>query len=313
MPIDVTKYGNSLSTKETGPEDEDPKKERDAVDDEESAHDKEAVEDEDPVTDKSDSVPESGCEDSGEPSTRCSKSGFSEQDTPAERESSMPDGTKVDEEDPGLDLERLLIDTGSQQVGRLMNETGGARTTFRLSTEAQTLFDRLSGRTGKSKKELLKSVLRLNLEGWAGNREAFAETAKSLQVENAERVSMAIAPRTRMGLNNLRDETGIDRDRLVEVGIRLFQAALRRETERKITPHRDVRSDLVALRRDTEEVQRKLSEHPSRSDGRTALYEHRGPVERGLFRILHMLSEMEDAIEKEEESGEPMGEYREFP
>lgn len=212
----------------------------------------------------------------------------------------------------GPDLQRLLTSAGPQRVGNLTTKTESARTTFRLGTEAEALFDRLSGRTGKSKKELLGSALRLSREGWDKSPETFEKAAGSLQVEGAIRIPMAIAQRTRKGLNDLRDDTGIARDRLVEIGIRLAEADFERQVRRRIRPHRDVLEDLGALYEETEAVQLKLSGHEMRSDGWNALRDDRDPIERALLEILHILTEMRDAIEKEVDSGQPIGAYREF-
>jgi hypothetical protein len=335
MSIDVTNYLGPAANRR--PEDDDREdddredddedsnndedsnsQEGNAVEDKEPTGDEEPLDEEvvvegEPVTKSTDNAPESGCEDSADPDTRCSESGSPEQDAPAKRQSAVSDPPETNKCEPDSDLERLLSGTGPRKGWELTSETKSARTTFCLGQEARVLFDRLSGRTGKPKKELLRNVLRLNQVGWTSRPDAFAETARNLQVEATDRVSMAIAPRIRIGLNNLRDETCIDRDRLIEIGIRLAQAALKKQVRQKITPHKAVQSDLIALREDTEEVRRKLSGHPLRSGGRTAPYENRDPVERGLFRILHMLTEMRNSIEKEVESGEPMTEYQEFP
>jgi hypothetical protein len=329
MSIDVTKYidpapngrpeDDEREDDDENPNDEDPNsQEGNAVNDKEATGDEEPLDGDvvangEPVTNSTDNAPESGCEDSADPDTRCSESGSPEQDAPAKRKAAVPDPPETNMCEPDMDLERLLTGTVPRKGWELTSETKSVRTTFRLGKDARALFDRLSGRTGKPKKELLRNVLRLNQVGWTSSPDAFAETARNLQVEATDRVSMAIAPRIRIGLNNLRDETCIDRDRLIEIGIRLAQAALKKQTRQKITPHKAVQSDLIVLREDTEEVRRKLSGHPLRSSGGTAPYKNRDPVERGLFKILHMLTEMRNSIEKEVESGEPMTEYQEFP
>lgn len=111
----------------------------------------------------------------------------------------------------------------------------------------------------------------------------------------------------------MRDEAGIDRDRLVEMGIRLAQAAFKRQVRRRILPHQDILADLDVLYEEAKNVLKKLSGHEMRRDERNPLCDYRDPVERGLEEILYLFIEMRDAIGEELESGEPMGEYREFP
>ena len=88
---------------------------------------------------------------------------------------------------------------------------------------------------------------------------------------------MAIAPETRSGLNHLAEEAGLRRDRVVELGIRLREEALRA----KIRPHEDILEDLKDLCAAAEEVQIALTSHAKRGrwlrgPGRTGALRHSG-------------------------------------
>lgn len=190
MPIDVTKYINRSPNRSLEDEHEDPTNpEGDTGDDEDPVDHEDAVEDEEGLADSSPNFSESDVEDSRDPGTSSPEQG-------AGRESSVPDDPKMNEAETDSDLEQLLIDTGPQRLEDLTTATESVRTTFRLGTEAQALFDRLAGRTGKSKKELIGIALRLSQEGWVNKRDAFQKTAESLEIEGATRIPMAIAPRT---------------------------------------------------------------------------------------------------------------------
>lgn len=265
------------------------------------AENKKAIERRERTNDETENSPEVDGEDSDDSGQRFDGTG------PGFEDMSGDEGRTASQ------FDRLLPEPAEEQVGNLTVETESVRTTFRLGREAEALFDRLSARTGSSKKELLGSALRLSQSGWEKSPDIFEQTAESLQIEDASRTPMAIAPRTREGLNDLRDESGIARDQIVEVGIRLAQAAFKKEIRRRIIPHLDVLADLGVLYQEVEKVQMKLTGHKMRYGEQSSACDRRDPITGSLYQILHMLIEMREAIEEELESGEPMGEYREFP
>lgn len=212
-------------------------------------------------------------------------------------------------------INRLLTEEVLQVASGLQSQdSSGARTTFCLSLESRTLFEDLSSRSDRSQKDLLETVLRLCRTAWKDRPERLRETAPCFQagreVESEERRTMAIVPDVRDGLNNLSDETGLPRDQLVEVGIRLAWAATEEEAKRRVRPHEEILDDLRALGEEVEEVKTALAGHEKRGGLTFSSWED--PLESGLSRMLEMIDEMTAAVESEIESGEPMGESREF-
>jgi len=212
-------------------------------------------------------------------------------------------------------INRLLTEGVLQVASDLHSQpSSGARTTFCLSRESRTLFEDLSSRTDRSQKDLLETVLRLCRTAWDDRPERLRETAPCFQagrqVESEERRTMAIAPDVREGLNTLSEETGLPRDQLVEVGIRLARAATEEEAKRRVRPHEEILDDLRALSTEVEEVKTALAGHEKR--GGPVLSSWEDPLESGLSRMLEMIYEMTAAVESEIESGEPISESREF-
>ena len=230
---------------------------------------------------------------------------------------SDPDGGSAETEDKGDPEDDGPVEI-DERLGRLLpdeaQDTGprhggeSARTTFRLSPDAIKLFARLSERTGEAQKDLLGDALRLSRRALDKNPEQVRAAATRYEEIDAKTKTMAIAPETRAGLNEVADEAGLSRDHLVEIGIRLVKLTLEEALQAKIGPHQDILEDLRALYTEVEEVQIALSSHPkrSRSDG------YEDPVEQGLFEILGALRSMTEVIEEEIASRAPIEEGRQF-
>lgn len=218
------------------------------------------------------------------------------------------DGTKTTK------IQQLLTEEVREAAGDLQSKADSVRTTVCLSLSARRLFKDLSARTGKTKKRLLGGTLRLCRGAWEEDPKQLRETAAEFRTAPAEetknRTSMAIAPGVREGLNSLSQESGLSRDQLVEVGIRLTWAALEEQNQRKICPHEDALDNLYALYEEAEKGQLSLAEREKRSGPGTLEYDD--PIEDGLAQLIGGLREMIDAIEEEIESGRPMKEGRTF-
>jgi len=176
------------------------------------------------------------------------------------------------------------------------------RTTFSLSTEAIDILERLSERTGKTRKALLSEVVGLVSEACEEQDQAFQEVAESLTIEEEVRKSMVLRPKTRTDLNRLKEETDFSRNRLVEVGVRLAGMVSDDAIQKKIGAHECVLSDLKSIHDQVEEAQSKLTEQVGEND----------PVDLALFGIGQKLRRMIVDIEQEIESGEPLREDHEF-
>lgn len=224
-------------------------------------------------------------------------------------------GEGEDEERIEIDdqLKELLPGTAPDLQSREAGKS--VRTTFQLSAEATSLFGRLSGRTGKSQKELLGEALCLSRRALEKSPERVRAAAARYKDRPDAAKPMAIAPEVRTGLNELAEEEGLHRDYLVEVGIRLAKLAVEEPIRQKIRPHEDILEDLRDLYREVEEVQIALTSHPdrSRSENHEDPVSYDDPVEQALFDILGTLRSMAEAIEASAESGTPIEEDREFP
>jgi hypothetical protein len=216
-----------------------------------------------------------------------------------------PDDTSTESGGEQHSEKRVEID---EELGQLLpgearaerpRQTGeSARTTFRLTPDAIQLFGRLSGRTGKSQKDLLGDALRLSRKALENDPEQVRaaaarfedgtgdEEGTSKEETGAAKKTMAIAPETRAGLSELAEEAGLPRDHLVEVGIRLAKVTLEEALRKKFSPHEDMLGDVRALCTEVEEVQTAIT--GARMENGSEEYED--PVEQALFDILGALS-----------------------
>jgi hypothetical protein len=230
-------------------------------------------------------------------------------ESPSERDCGSAETRGNPEDDGPVEIdERLgrLLPGEAQDTGTRQGDT--ARTTFQLSPDAIRLFGRLSDRLDKSQKDLLGDALRLSRRALDENPEQVRAAAARYEEVDAKTKTMAIAPETRSGLNDLAEEAGLPRDHVVELGIRLVKLSLEEAIRRKIGPHEDILEDLKDLCAAAEEVQIALTSHPNRDQA--GGYED--PVEQGLFDILGALRSMAEAIEEELESRAPIEEDRQF-
>lgn len=238
-------------------------------------------------------------------------------ETPTEG-SGEPDGRKASQKSESTacskvdDQLRQLLPKHSMDT-EIKSSSESVRTTFELSPDAIQLFDHLSDRTGKTQKDLLGDVLRLSRTALSDERDQVRDAASRYQMgeegsPKTTKKSMAIAPETRAGLNELAEREGLSRNQLVEMGIRLVKLSLEENIRKKISPQEDILEDLKTLYDEVEEVQLALTRSPERS--RSDDYED--PIRDALFEILSSIRSMVDAIEKAVESKTPIDEDQTF-
>lgn len=126
----------------------------------------------------------------------------------------------------------------SNRPGR--NRDRSSRTTFSISEEAVQALSWLADYYETSQKQVVDHVLHI-LEDMKATQDSLTEATETLSVESEVRKSVAIAPNTREGLNELADDLGVARDRLVEVGIRLSKLVAEKHLEKKRTLLEEVR------------------------------------------------------------------------
>lgn len=200
-------------------------------------------------------------------------------------------------------LQKLISNSlNAREVAeRLQPDASSVRTTFSLSREAIDTLDRLADRTGKTLKDLLREVLELSRFTWDDHTARFRQIADSLTIEEETRKSMAVHPETRKGLNDLANKSGISRNCLVEVGIRLAKLVTEEAIQKKIDPHEEILPDLNGLADHVEEVRAKFD--PA---------EDNDPIDSALFGVLRKIENMIADIEQEVRSGAPMDEDHDF-
>ncbi len=185
---------------------------------------------------------------------------------------------------------------------RLQSSDSSVRTTFTISQEAIDTLDWLSERMNRTRKDMLKEVLELCRAAWRDQKEELSDTANSLTIEDPVRKPMAIGAGTRSGLNRLSEESGISRDHLAELGIRLARIVAERAIEKQIEPHRKILDDLEELHKHAEAVRSKLHGQVGKDD----------PVDFALFGIEQTLEEMLADIEREVQTNKPLNRGHQF-